>query len=274
MTPTPVPTAVAAASPEPSTQTPTVAPSISPAPTITAQPSFTPFECNICGANQTITEPNATVVVPLMGSMSCQELQTEASVPGAYDNLQCLLFQIVSLPCQCEPISPDAIVPTPSPLSTLPPDDPPPAQSIEDGDDENTGEDENVPEECQYLLVDASNLIPVDLTIQFDNAPTDIGWYIADSQLLCYRLGVPAGAYQADTVAMTETIPLVGGVEYVFVIESAAGDGLAGGSGGAAPGSYNLTAFDGNITLASGGGNFGSEERNVFIVPSTMDVTP
>mmetsp|Transcript_5966 Transcript_5966/g.14768 ORF Transcript_5966/g.14768 Transcript_5966/m.14768 type:complete len:704 (-) Transcript_5966:87-2198(-) len=270
--PTAAPTSVAPTS-EPSTTTPTISPSISPEPTITAEPTFTPFKCNICGENQKITAPNATVVVPLMGSMTCDELQADVDVPGAYDNLQCLLFQIVSLPCGCEPRSPDAIIPTPAPLSTLPPDNlaNPPAQLVgdaadEDGKDEDTVDEKDVPKECRYMLSDTK--VAITITIQFDQSPEDIGWYIADSQQLCYRLGVRPGAYQVGTVTMTETVPLIEGIDYVFVIESEAGDGLGGvgDSNNSLPGSYNLTAFD-DIVLATGSGNFGNEEKTTFTVP-------
>ena len=269
--PTAAPTSTAP-TPEPSTKTPTASPTLSPEPTATAEPTFTPFKCNICGENQTITAPNATVAVPLMGSMTCDELQADVDVPGAYDNLQCLMFQIVSLPCGCEPISPDAIVPTPSPLSTLPPDNlaNPPAQLVgdagEDSMDEDAVDETDLPRECRYMLTDKK--VPVTITIQFDQSPQDIGWYITDAEELCYRLGVRPGAYQAGMVTMTDTVPLIEGIDYVFVIESEAGDGLGGGgdSNNSAPGSYNVTAFD-DIVLATGGGDFGKEQNITFTVP-------
>ena len=74
-----------------------------------------------------------------------------------------------------------------------------------------------------------------------------MGWYVADPGLECFKVGVVPGAYGTLTVA--ESLSLVKGVDYVFVLDvdgdvDVDGNSNSNGEQPQASGSYNITSTD------------------------------
>jgi hypothetical protein len=107
-----------------------------------------------------------------------------------------------------------------------------------------------------------SALIEVTVNIQFDANPQETGWYLADDEYQCFRVGVPALTYREDLQSVEDRVLIVGGVRYMFVMEDTNGDGMSSGS---RPGSY--TVSHGDTVLVSGGGDFGYEQQTFFVAP-------
>jgi hypothetical protein len=110
-----------------------------------------------------------------------------------------------------------------------------------------------------------SDTVPVTIYIQFDDFPRETGWSIEELVDGHVLLEVPTGSYGASRSRVEETVFLVTGKTYVFVIDDKYGDGLNAN----VPGNY-LVVFgrsqDGEV-LVSGGGNFGFRQRHEFTVP-------
>lgn len=99
-------------------------------------------------------------------------------------------------------------------------------------------------------------MVNVTVKIEFDNNSDEIGWYIADENQACYRVGIlnyPVGLDKTD-----DRVELRSGEEYIFVIESVSGNGLGKGS-------YSVES--GNVVLASGMGDFGHKDHTLFTAP-------
>jgi YVTN family beta-propeller protein len=100
---------------------------------------------------------------------------------------------------------------------------------------------------------------PLTLNIQPDDYGSETTWKITDSS------GTPiaeGGPYEdSNTTPIAETINLPIGTGYTFTIYDSYGDGLS------SPGSYSLEDAESSI-IASGGGDFGSEESTQFDITS------
>jgi hypothetical protein len=97
----------------------------------------------------------------------------------------------------------------------------------------------------------------VDVEIVFDGFAPEIGWFIADDNGTVVT-DVPIGTYPPLTTSATEPVELMAGMNYTFTIVDLFGDGLSNPEDG----SYTVT--QGDIVLASGGGNFGKNETTDF----------
>jgi hypothetical protein len=189
---------------------------------------------------------------------------------------QCGIIQIVSGPCNCREDTPTpaptagAVETTPQPTSPSEPTMPSPSTP-------STPEPTNPPilttgppvelndPECINSITagkEDNALVELLIKIQFDMDPMETGWYIADSLYQCFRVGVPALTYRDDLQSVEERVLVVGGIEYMFVIEDAAGNGMTAGS---RQGSYTVSHND--VVLVAGGGDFGSEQQTFFTAP-------
>jgi hypothetical protein len=104
------------------------------------------------------------------------------------------------------------------------------------------------------------NGVSVRFTILFDDFPEEIGWAISSvstEEIVAFR---PIGFYPIDGISFEQTITLIAGESYVFVIEDEQGDGMCCNQWG----SYSLT--QGDTIIASGQGNFGRERSVQFTV--------
>lgn len=241
------------------------------------------YVCPVCSEGYNISRPNSTVLVPILGEFLCSDLVAAAQA-GEFSEGQCGIIQIVSLPCLCEPAGAGSDGDEGG-------DDDESDGGGEGGDDGDSegGSDNTGPTSPPFSLTDPQSpdclnrddnenaLVPITISIQFDDSPEDIGWYIADEAYRCFRVGVPAMAYNKNLTSVEEVVYVIGGLRYMFVIEDSKGDGLCCGrvvgnsNGGTAtsqvsrPGSY--TVMSGDIMLASGGGDFGVQEMNNFTAP-------
>jgi hypothetical protein len=265
------------------------------------------YVCPVCGEGYNISSPNSTVLVPILGEFLCADL-VKAANAGEFNEGQCGIIQIVSLPCLCEPSnvtsdgdggddggdddddgggddnddddrptgetppapSPgrEPADPTAAPMPTLPPTSPTPAP---------IGLTDPQSPECLSRNDNENALVPITISIQFDDSPEDIGWYIADEAYRCFRVGVPALAYSKNLSSVEEVVYVIGGLRYMFVMEDSKGNGLCCGQlvanddGGnrtslvSRPGSYSV--MSGDVMLVSGGGDFGAKEMNNFTAP-------
>ena len=245
------------------------------------------FICPVCGEGNNISSPNATVLVPILGEFLCGDL-VEAAENGDFTEGECGIIQVVSVPCLCEPANATAVEdgpandtpsfsparnpsqPTVEPIDSLPPNVPtlPPFQFTN-----------STSSECASRSDNDAMLVPITVRIQFDASPEDIGWYIADDAYKCFRVGVPALAYDKNLSSVEEVVYVIGGLRYMFVIEDSQGNGLCCGrvpenNGGtntnqaSRPGSYSV--MSGDTMLVSGGGDFGSQELSNFTAPETL----
>lgn len=84
----------------------------------------------------------------------------------------------------------------------------------------------------------------IDVTIDFSfldrSSAQSVGWYVADPGHECFKVGVVPGAYGTQTVV--ESLSLVRGVDYVFVLEVVDDD--SNNNGEQPSGSYTITTTD------------------------------
>jgi hypothetical protein len=208
-----------------------------------------------------MTSPGSVVVVPILGTFTCAELE-ELAAANEISETQCGIVQLMTASaCYCQMLPPTPTVPT------LPPTRPP-LSSPTTRPPSVTMSPSLLSEDCEPLPQDESLLVDVVVTIQFDSKPYETGWYIADENFNCFRLGIPALAYKAGTTNVEETVYLERGTRYMFVMEDSTGDGMCCGDGDDdPPGSYTLS--HGDTVLASGEGDFGFEEKTFFTAPET-----
>ena len=230
------------------------------------------FVCQVCGDGQVIGSPDATVIIPILGEYTCQELQ-EAATNGEIIESQCGIIQIVSGPCNCREdtptVAPAAVETTPEPTieATTPqpsPSEPTmPTPPTTPRPTNGPPTDLNNPECIESITAgkEDSALVELVVKIQFDLNPMETGWYIADSLYECFRIGVPALTYRGIQ-SVEERVLVVGGIEYMFVIEDSAGNGMTSGG---RQGSYTVSHND--IVLVAGGGDFESEQQTFFTAP-------
>ncbi|PHR68854.1 MAG: hypothetical protein COA67_11920 [Lutibacter sp.] len=100
----------------------------------------------------------------------------------------------------------------------------------------------------------------IELTINFDNFPTETSWEITDSSSSV--VATSGGTYPGGSTVLNETISLVEG-DYTFTIYDAFGDGLCCSWG---IGNYELIEVAGGTTLAAGA-SFGASEATAFSLP-------
>jgi hypothetical protein len=95
--------------------------------------------------------------------------------------------------------------------------------------------------------------VTIDFTFEDTTSAETVGWFLSDPHYECFRIGSRPGAY--SSLAVTEHLSLVGGIEYLFVVEV---------DSGIAHGSYNMTSK--NVTLAHNliPGNLYNEEGTFF----------
>lgn len=114
--------------------------------------------------------------------------------------------------------------------------------------------------------------VTLNIKIIFDDSPQEIGWYISDANYSRFRVAVPFGAYVSTMEVLNDQVSVLGGESYQFVISDSAGNGLSGG------GSYEVFLGQefGYEELASGSGDFGTNETTIFFVPAaeTSRVAP
>lgn len=213
-----------------------------------------------------MTAPDYVVLVPTVGSFTCAELE-EMSAAGGISESQCSIVQLLtSSACDCQELPPSPTVPTPPPTSA-PPSGPttapqptrPPSVTMSPS---------MMSEGCEPLPQDDASLVDVVVSITFDSKPYETGWYIADENYQCFRVGIPAMAYKPGKTSVEERVFLERGARYMFVMEDSQGDGLGGdGDDDSVVGSY--TVSHGETVLASGEGDFGFEEKTFFTAPET-----
>ena len=99
-----------------------------------------------------------------------------------------------------------------------------------------------------------------------DSSAQSIGWFIADPDYECFRVGGPPGNYYGRT--KEESLRLVGGAEYIFVLQvvETTNNNNNNNNGKPPSGSYNVTT-GGDILLESSSGVFYNEETTLFTAP-------
>jgi hypothetical protein len=242
------------------------------------------YVCPVCGEGYNITSPNSTVVVPILGEFLCADLVAAAQA-GEFNEGQCGIIQVVSLPCLCEPSNVTSGGDEEGSEGGDGGND-----GGEGGSDGEGGDGNNSPVLPPISLVadpqspgcfgrseNDNALVPITISIQFDDSPEDIGWYIADEAYQCFRVGVPAMAYNKNMSSVDEVVYVIGGLRYMFVMEDTKGNGLCCGrivgngfdgnstSQVSRPGSYSITS--GDRMLFSGGGDFGYQAMTNFTAP-------
>lgn len=122
--------------------------------------------------------------------------------------------------------------------------------------------------------------VSVFVEINFDSNPTETGWYIADKDLLNFRIGVPTGAYRPEWgfsaySSVVSQVDLKEGEAYQFTIEDASGNGMCCDSTPGVDlcctksGSYQISLISGEI-LAGGDALFERNSTIYFTVPLAM----
>ncbi|KAG7367791.1 peptidase S1 and S6 chymotrypsin/Hap family protein [Nitzschia inconspicua] len=219
------------------------------------------FICPICGEGQEMTSLWSVVLVPILGTFTCAELEQQAAA-GEISKTQCGIVQVMtSSACGCRALPPTPTVPTIPPTR-------PPLSVPTTRPPSVTMSPSLLSADCEPLLQDETLLVDVVVSIRFDSKPNETGWYIADEDYNCYRVGIPALAYRAGTTSVNETVFLERGSRYMFVMEDIGGDGLCCGNNDDEVGSYTLS--HGDVVLASGQGDFGLEETTFFTVPDAL----
>lgn len=99
--------------------------------------------------------------------------------------------------------------------------------------------------------------VTVVVTIFFDDYAPETGWSIEYTNGTIIK-DVPIGTYLPQTTFSQTPVTLLGGQEYVFTIRDLFGDGMSNPEDG------NFTVAQENVTLVSGGGNFGFTNSTVF----------
>jgi hypothetical protein len=103
--------------------------------------------------------------------------------------------------------------------------------------------------------------VTITVIIELDDFPQETGWYIEDLTTGTEIIRRIPGTYgfSDSRTEVEETVIVLSGSEYAFVIEDANGDGLCCQS----PGSFYFV-FAGEELLGSGGEDFGAFEMILF----------
>mmetsp|Transcript_15635 Transcript_15635/g.39333 ORF Transcript_15635/g.39333 Transcript_15635/m.39333 type:complete len:746 (+) Transcript_15635:256-2493(+) len=219
------------------------------------------YVCPICeDEDEVIVNADAVVFVPIMGQMTCQSLFDDAAEGkiGKGSTCESVLLMARSV-CTCA-FATDSPTEMPSDSPSLSPSDSPssspsdtpsysPTTSPSDSPSMSPSSSPSLgptktPDTCEAIRIaneskDPAMKVNVDISFLFDNsaAAESVGWYLSDPDYECFRVGMPAGRY--SKMETTETISLVEGVEYLFVLEV---------DGKQAAGTYEISS--GNATLA------------------------
>jgi len=223
------------------------------------------FVCPICGdEDEIITNPDTAVILPILGIKTCQELFEDAAEGKIGEGSECnAILLLTSTVCSCaiETESPSA-TPSASPSAT-PSSSPSTVPSVAPTDSPSSSPSASptqTPETCEAIRIAneaADPTMMVNVTIDFTFKDTEsaetVGWFLSDPHYECFRVGSRPGAY--SSLDVTEHLSLVGGIEYLFIVEVDAG---------IAHGSYNMTSK--NVTLAHNliEGNLYNEEGTFF----------
>mmetsp|Transcript_22874 Transcript_22874/g.26467 ORF Transcript_22874/g.26467 Transcript_22874/m.26467 type:complete len:254 (-) Transcript_22874:176-937(-) len=187
-----------------------------------------------------ISNFDAIVYIPVLGQKTCQELETAAQQGKLEKGSECASIQLV-VPSVCECISSQELIiinmPPPQPtIDGMPP-------SLKPSKSPNKTSTPTVPAmpswkptvspqnrppkvpACdpgtkKYYTSDNKGDEEVDVTINFyfdDSSAQTIGWYVADPNEECFRIGTPFGNYYGRT--KEETLSLKKNVEYKFVLQ-------------------------------------------------------
>eukprot|EP00531_Pseudo-nitzschia_arenysensis_P009443 CAMPEP_0116136536 /NCGR_PEP_ID=MMETSP0329-20121206/11774_1 /TAXON_ID=697910 /ORGANISM="Pseudo-nitzschia arenysensis, Strain B593" /LENGTH=761 /DNA_ID=CAMNT_0003631405 /DNA_START=173 /DNA_END=2458 /DNA_ORIENTATION=+ len=219
------------------------------------------FVCPICeDEDMVVTNPDATVFVPIMGQVSCQELFDDATEGriGKGSTCESVLLMARAV-CTCAFATPSpSDSPSDSP-SASPSDSPSVSPSVSPSLSPTTSPSESpsfspsstpsfgptkTPDTCEAIRIanearDPAMMVDVDVNFVFEDraAAKSVGWYLSDPDYECFRIGIPSGRY--SKLEVTESLRLVEGVEYLFVLDV---------EGKKVSGSYTLTSN--NSTLA------------------------
>ena len=218
------------------------------------------YVCPICKYKEhVITNPKAVVFVPVLGQKTCQELFEDASEGEISEGSICQsVLLMASSVCNCayattSPTSSPSKSPTTSPTtspsshpSVTPTNSPTLQPSVSPTvlpSVSPTHSPTKTQDTCDAIDIanqerDPAMMVNVKITFAFEdlNAANSVGWYISDPHYKCFRVGVANGRYSNREVI--EELSLVGGVEYLFVLDV---------DGKRASGSYSLTSK--NVTL-------------------------
>jgi secreted trypsin-like serine protease len=226
------------------------------------------FVCPICqDEDEIVTNPEAVVFVPVLGQKTCQELFEDAAEGQIGEGSECnSVMLMASAVCSCAAAtSSPTVTPSQSP-SMLPTNNPTMTPSVAPSDSPTaspTISPTKTPDTCQAIKIanearDPTMMVNVTINFAFEDAESanSVGWFLSDPGYECFRVGVAPGTY--TSLDVTEPLRLVGGVEYLFVLEV---------DGGQAHGSYNVTSN--NATLARNliDGVFYNEEGTFFMTP-------
>ncbi len=219
------------------------------------------YVCPICeDEDMVVTNPDETVFVPIMGQVSCQELFDDATEGriGKGSTCESVLLMARAV-CTCAVATPSpSDSPSDSP-SVSPTNIPSTAPSVAPSLSPTRSPSDlpslspslapslgptKTPDTCEAIRIanearDPAMMVNVAINFFFEDkaAAKSVGWYLSDPDYECFRIGIPSGRY--SKLEVTETLSLVEGVEYIFVLDV---------DGKYVSGSYELTSN--NSTLA------------------------